>query len=419
MRRDHGWWTRGRAGGLLRTRESSQQATYLELFFDLIMVFALNRLVAFALNGAGSVDSSFEWIAVWKALLLFTPLIWAWTTTAYLTTRFEPYRGGTQQSVLLGAFAMLVMGTALPDAFDGAGLVFALAYVVAQTGRVLVLVRALGAHPLRDLYFRNLAWFSLAAVFWLIGAFTTGVEQMTLWSVAVVIELGSARLGWPLPGLGRERAWAWALRPHYLAERYQQLVLIALGETILSVGATFASGRGRITLTEIFGLLVAFLTAVLLWRIYFHRAGLVLGDAVSAARDPANLGRFAGSTHFVMIAGIMGTSIGHGIVQTRPTGHSYPAWLAMILGGPACFLLGRAALERAVFARISHRRWVGIAVLLAAGPPLLFAPPLVSAVIAAVVLFGIALVDSRQAARRPPEEPKPAAEPAWLWPRRL
>lgn len=399
----------------MRTRESSEQASYLELFFDLVMVFALNRLVGFVVEGAGSADSSIRWIAVGKALLLFMPLIWTWTITTYVTARFEPETAKTQRSVLLTAFAMLVMGTSLTTAFDGGAIVFALAYAVAQAGRVAILVWVLGAHPLHELYYRNLAWFGVAAVFWVAGALTGGAGQLVLWGVAVTVELGSARLGWPLPRRGRERALVWALRPHYLTERYQQLTLIALGETILSVGATFASGRRNVTLNEILGLLVAFLTAVLLWRIYFHRAGLVLGDAVSRARDPARVGRFAGSAHFVMIIGIVGTSIGHGIVQTRPAGHSHPAWLAMILGGPACFLLGRAALELAVFARISLRRWVGIAVMLAAGPPLLAAPPLVAASIAAAVLFGVVLGDSRQAAGRPPEPPRPAdREATWL-----
>ncbi|MFG1776310.1 low temperature requirement protein A [Micromonospora sp. NPDC049048] len=415
MQGDRDRWARQRAAGLLRTRESSEQASYIELFFDLIMVFALNRLVGFVVEGAGSADSSIRWIAVGKALLLFVPLIWTWTITAYMTARFQPETTRARQSVLLTAFAMLVMGTSLTTAFDGGAIAFVLAYIVAQTGRVAILVWFLGAHPLRDLYYRNVSWFAVGAVFWIVGALTHGTGRLAFWGVAVAVELGSARLGWPLPGRGRERAWVWALRPHYLTERYQQLMLIALGESILSVGATFAGGRRQVTLNEILGLLVAFLTAVLLWRIYFHRAGLVLGDAVSQARDPAGVGRFAGSAHFVMIIGILGTSIGHGIVQTRPIGHSYPAWLAMILGGPACFLLGRTALELAVFARTSLRRWVGIAVLLAAGPPLLSAPPLVAASTAAAVLFGVVLGDSRQAAGRPPEQPEPGdRETNWL-----
>ncbi len=399
----------------MRSRESAQQATYVELFFDLIMVFALNRLVAFAVDGAGTADGTIRWISVVRVLLLFAALIWAWTFTAYITARFDPEAAGTQWSILLTAFAMLVMGTSLTDAFGGGGLVFALAYVFAQTARVLVLDWALGAHPLAELYHRNLMWFGTAAVFWVLGGLSKGNAQVSLWAVAVAIELGSARLGWPLPGRGRQRATAWAIRPHHLAERYQQLLLLALGETILSVGATFAVGRGRVSGNEILGLLVAFLTAVLLWRIYFHRAGLLLGAAVAAARDRAQVGRFAGSTHVVMVGGIVAASVGHGIVQSQPVGHSYPAWLAMILGGPACFLLGRAALERAVFARISFRRWIGIAVLLAAGPPLLSAPPLVAAATAAVVLFGIAVADTRQAARRPAEKPNPAdGEATWL-----
>ncbi|MCM0678496.1 low temperature requirement protein A [Micromonospora phytophila] len=385
------------------------------------MVFALNRLVASAVPGLevpgpdGS-DSPSQWTAVGRTLLLFVPLVWTWTITAYITARLDPRTPGTQWSILVTAFAMLVMGTSVPHAFDGAGLPFALAYTFVLINRALVFGYTLSGHPLARLFFRGMFWSAVAGMFLILGALASDRAQVLLWILAVVIDLGSARLGWPLPRLGRGRATAWALAPHYLADRYQQLLLIALGETILAVGITYAGGTGRTGGYESIGLLVAFVTTVLLWRIYFHRAGQVLGKAVAAAPDPAGLGRFIASAHMVMIFGIVITAIGHELIQSHPVAYAYPAWLVMILGGPACYLFGRAALERAVFSRVSLRRWVGIGVLLAIGAPLLAAPPLTAGITAAVVLFGIAIVDARRAAHRPLEKPHPAnGKATWSW----
>ncbi|MGN9777674.1 low temperature requirement protein A [Micromonospora sp. H33] len=390
----------------------------MELFFDLMMVFALSQVVAGAVPGLGSSGLFTPWIAVGRTLLLFAPLIWTWTITAYMTSRFDPRATGTQWSILVTAFAMVVMGTSVPHAFTADRIPFALAYVFIQVGRPLIFGYALGGHALARLYFRATVWASVGGLFWILGALTSVRAQVLLWILAVVIDFGSARLGWPVPRLGRGRTTVWAHAPHHLADRYQQLLLIALGETILAVGITYASGSGRAGGYESIGLLVTFVTVVLLWRIYFHRAGQVLGDAVAAARDPAGVGRFVASAHMVMIFGIVVAAIGHEIIQSYPSSHSHPAWLAMILGGPACYMVGRAALERAVFSRISLRRWVGIAVLLAAGAPLLAAPPLAAGITAIVVLLAIAVIDARRSAHRPPEKPRPADEDATWFRRR-
>ncbi|MEV4197565.1 low temperature requirement protein A [Micromonospora globbae] len=422
MARDRERWSRGYGVALLRKRESAQQATYVELFFDLVMVFALNRLVSsgvadLEVPGQAPADYLARWAGLGRTLLLFAPLLWTWTITAYLTARFDPRTPALQRSTLVAAFAVLIMGTSVPHAFDGAGgLSFALAYTLNQVGRLLIFVYIIGAHPLGRLYVRATVWLAVGGAFWILGGLTTGGAQVVLWILAVIVDFGAARLGWPLPRLGRGRQAVWEMAPHHLAERYQQLMLIALGETILAVGITFTTNKDRPGGYESLGLLTAFVTTVLLWRIYFQRAGQVLGEAAVKARNPGKVGGFIASAHTLMIFGIVITAIGYELVQHHPLGYTFPAWLAMILGGPACFLVGRAALERAVFSRVSRRRWIGIGILLLTFLPLVAAPPLAAGVTAAAVLFGIAYVDTRRAAHRPPEEPHPLdARSNWPW----
>ncbi|WNM41732.1 low temperature requirement protein A [Micromonospora halotolerans] len=392
---------------LLRGERSPQQASFVELFFDLVVVFALNQVVASSAPGLASASATDQWVTLLRVMLLILPLIWVWTMTAYGTARFDPRGNEAQVVVLVTAFGVLLLGAAIPEAFDATALAFAVIYVALQISRVAVLALTLRRHPLRRRYLATLFWFCISAVPWLLGAVTGGTAGTLLWLLAVTIEYGAARTGWPAPRLGRERITAWAHAPEHLADRYRQLLMIALGEAILAVGIAYTDQAGFRSLTQTFGLVIAFLTAVLLWRIYSYKAGDLFGVAIASAKDPARLGRVAAGAHVFMIVGVLATAAGHELVQTHPAGHSASAWLAVILGGPAIYLFGRALLERVVFSRMSRPRLIGIAVLLLLTVPLAFTPPLTAVAAASAALLAIAIADVHRAAGRPSEAPAP------------
>ncbi|GAA4568782.1 low temperature requirement protein A [Micromonospora coerulea] len=395
----------GRAVGLLRRSGSMQQATFVELFFDLAVVFAFDRVVAGSLPGFLNEDPAQRWSNAGRTVLLLIAVMYLWTTTAYLTGRFEPHRPGTQVMLLLSTFAMMIMGTAVPGAFAGEGLVFAVVFVTVRVARPAVISLGLRSHRLRRLYWRVTAWLCLAGVFWVGGGVAVGAAQLVWWAVAAVVDLGSARLGWPAPGLGRHRNTIWQLAGHHLVDRNQQLLMIALGESILAVGISYSTHSHDLYKTA--GLVIAFATTTLLWRVYFQKAGELLPKALDAAGDPAGWGRRVAFAHALMVLGIVTTAIGHEIVQHSHTQVTHPSWRATILGGPALFLVGRARLEHLVFARVSRRRIVGIALVAAAAPLMGRVSPLATATTAAAVLLLIALLDWRNAAGKPPEVPSP------------
>jgi hypothetical protein len=232
-----------------------------------------------------------------------------------------------------------------------------------------------------------------------------------LWALAVAVDYAASRIGWPTPGLGRARTAEFEITGEYLAERQQQFVIIALGELILVTGLAVTGSRGFEAGREA-AVVVAFATTVLLWRIYIYRAGRVLGEAVTAALDPIRFAITAEYAHPVMIVGLVAVSAGDALVITHPGGHTRPAWIAVILGGPALFLAGRAMLEYAVFSRVSLDRVLGILVLAAIAPAMILAPPLLAALAAAVVLAGVAIADTARARRHPDEPPSPHPGPA-------
>ncbi|KAB1928092.1 low temperature requirement protein A [Micromonospora sp. ALFpr18c] len=288
------------------------RATFLELFFDLVYVFALTRISARAFEDlTESPAREHGWAAVTgsgKTLLLLLALWSVWQGTAWTTSRYDPYKLALQTVVLTALVGSMVMGVAILRAFTETGLMFAVAYVVAQVSRQLILSMALGPHPYRRLKVRMTVVFASTGVLWIGGALLPTNTQVQLWTAALVIEYTAARCGWPVPGLGRSTISKWEIAGEHLAERYQQFFLVALGETILVAGFAYSKGPYESGHVWAFGLALA--TSIVLWRIYVQRAGQILAEAVMKARHPATIGRSAADTHLVMVVGLAATAVG-------------------------------------------------------------------------------------------------------------
>ncbi|MEV4385782.1 low temperature requirement protein A [Micromonospora sp. NPDC049580] len=401
--------TTNRVANLLRGRESPQRPTFLELFFDLVYVFALTRIVHELVldytRGHVAETLTTTLSENGETLLLLLAVWWIWTQTAWMTSRFDPFRPEIQFLVLATMFGSLLLAVAISGALAETGILFASTYVAIQVGRTLFFVVTLRGHDLRRVNMLALVWFGASAVPWLIGAFEPELTRNSLWALALAIDYLGGRLGWPVPGLGRSRVSPWAVAGEHLAERYWQLVIVALGETILTSGSSLL--RGPIVHERILALTLSFLTTVLLWRIYFYRAGQILGEAVVASGDPGRLGRSAELCHLLMVSGILVTSAGSELVLLDPSGHAKPAWVGAILGGPALYLAGRSLFEYVAFARVSLPRPIGILALVALAPLMVRLPPLRVAAAAAAVLLGVAVADAIRAHGRPLEQASP------------
>jgi low temperature requirement protein LtrA len=387
------------AAALLRGPEEPR-ATFLELFFDLVFVLTLAQVSQGLLE-------HLTWSGALQTLVLLLALWSVWASTAGLTDRLDPQQSLIQVLVLATMFGTLMMAAAVPDAFGERGLFFAGVYVATQIGRSALPVLLLRGHEARIAFVRALFWFGVAAVPWIAGAIAHDTARGVLWALAVAVEYGSLALGLPTPRLGRAfaRAAEFAVSSEHLAERYRQLFIIALGELILVTGLTFS--RSRFESDRVAAVVVTFAITALLWRIYIHRAGVLLAEAITAAADPIRATISAIYAHLVMVAGIVAVAVGDELVIEHPFGHTQPAWIAVILGGPALFLAGRAMFEYAVFGRVSRSRVVGVLLLAAISPAAIFLPPLVAALAPALVLAGIALSDATGTRGRPPEPPSP------------
>lgn len=329
--------------GLLRSGgHGHHRVGYAELFFDLVFVFAITQLshgLVAHLSPLGVAQTTVMLVAVW----------WLWIYTAWATNWLNPDSTG----VRLLLFAMMLGGLALaasiPQAFEGRGWVFALAYVAMQLGRTLFLFLAMprANRAMRRNFLRILVWFAVPAPLWLAGAGAEAGLRLVLWAVAVAIELAGPSMRFAVPGLGASRIEDWRIEGGHMAERCGLFVIIALGESVLVTGATVAKLAWDAPMLA--GFVAAFVGSAAMWWIYFAR-GAELGSArIAAAADPGRLGRMAYTyIHLPIVAGIVVVAVGDELVLAHPLDAAGAKAAFGLIGGPALFLIGAAAFKRTV-----------------------------------------------------------------------
>ena len=368
--------------------DGDHRVTPMELFFDLVYVFAitqLSHLLLDHLDVRGVFQTGMLLIAVWVA----------WIYTTWMTNWLDPNRRPVRLMLIAVMAASLIVSAVLPDAFGERGLIFAVAYVAMQVGRQAFMVASTRDHPeLHRNFQRILAWLAFSGLFWLAGGLAGGTTRELLWLGAIAIDLTGPFVGYAAPGLGRSSTREWNISGEHMAERCQLFVIIALGESILVTGATFA--ELDISGETLAGFVVAFLGSVALWWIYFDRSAQAAAEAIAHSDDPGALGRSAYTyMHIPMIAGIIVTAVGDELAIAHPLGHADPGTVVTVLGGPALFLAGHALFKWTVFGVVSAPRLAAIVALGVVGFVGRDWAPLALASIALVILAGVSVWDAR------------------------
>jgi low temperature requirement protein LtrA len=320
----------------LRPRgDGAAQTTTVELFFDLVYVFAVTQLshqIIDDLSVAGVARAAFLLLVVW----------WAWIYTTWTANWFDPGSSAVR-AVLTGVMlASLLMAAALPEAFGERGLLFVASYVALQVGRNVAAAWLLTRrHRLRDVFERLVVWSAASGVLWLAGAGLDSDQRLMLWIPALAVELAAPAAGYWLPGRGRAATTDYDIEGGHFAERCQLFIIIALGESIVVTGAT-ASAAG-LTPTVVVCLVVAFVQTAALWWLYFGATAEHARATMSTCDDPGRLARDAYTyLHLPIVAGIIATAVGNDLLIAEPHHALHGVGLAMMVGGPALFLLGES-----------------------------------------------------------------------------
>ena len=378
--------TRWFAAGVnhLRARHGHEHSrvTNVELFFDLVFVFAVTQLshgLLAHLTPLGALQITVLMFAVW----------WAWIDTAWITNWLDPERAAVRLLLFALMIVGLVMSASIPKAFEERAFAFALAYVAGQIGRSTFMLWATKNHDPNNFrnFVRIIAWQGTASAFWIAGALAQGQTRLALWAIAVAIETFAPIVGFHVPGLGRSATTDWIVEGGHMAERCALFVIIALGESVLVTGATFAGLAW--TTQHVGAFLVAFAGSVAMWVIYFNIGAERGSRLIASSSDPGRLAR-NGYTylHILIVAGVIVAAVGDELVLHHPGGHTDLKTAIVLFGGPALYLLGNMLFKRlsAPNFPLSHIIGLGLLVLLILAVPIM-TPLLLSAATSAVLIL--------------------------------
>ncbi len=376
---------------LLRTRdgEDASKVGFVELFFDLVFVFAATQLSHALLDDltlAGAARTVLLLVAVW----------WVWVFTTWVTNWVTPNRTPVRLMLFVLMLLGLVMSASIPQAFEGRGLAFAASYAAMQVGRSLFMLWALsGGHARTNHrnFIRITAWLAVSAVFWVWGGFAEGDARWQLWTVALLIELASPALGFHVPGIGRSTTKDWDVSGHHMAERCSLFVIIALGEVILLSGTTFARLEWDAAILTVF--ITNVIAAIAMWWIYFNVGAERAIHNIAHAEDPGRLARMAYTyLHAPLICALVISAVGTELTLMHPHGHVGMPMALTMLGSTALYLVANMLFKRATGGRwaLSH----GVGLLATGGLALatgLMSPVTLSVAVAAT-LIGVAVWES-------------------------
>ena len=371
---------------LLRARSPSghHRVTYVELFFDLVFVFAITQI-------SHTMLAHFTPLGILQTSILMFAVWWVWVFTSWITNWLDPDKTPVRVMLFGLMVAGLLLSTSIPKAFETRGLTFALAYVAMQVGRtaffLVTLPKSEEGH--RRNFTRILAWLCVSAVFWIAGGLADGQTRLALWLVALGIEYSGPAARFWTPRLGPTPTMDWQVEGGHMAERAALFIIIALGESIVVTGATFSEAAW--TASSVSAFLLALLGSIAMWWIYFHIGAEAGSENISHAKDPGRLARLAYTyLHLPIVAGIIVSAVGDELLLAHPDGHSGIKEMLSMIGGPIIYLVGVILFKRSIHGRLQLSHLVGIGLLVALIPFAMMLSPLLLSSATTIVLFIVA-----------------------------
>jgi low temperature requirement protein LtrA len=353
-----------------------RRVTALELFFDLVFVFALTQVTTLMADEP-------TWLGLLRGMAVLTVLWWAWVAYVWIGTTTDAEDGVARFVLLVAMAAMFVTALAAPHAFDRYGVLFGVSYFVVRLLHV-VMFRVVGrTMPEVGAAVARLAPGLLAgsALIVVAGFLEPGWPRGVLWGLAVVIDVGS-----PLVA-GTE---GWHLSPGHFAERHGLVIIIALGESLVALGVGVAAGE--LTPRIVAAVIVGFVSVACLWWLYFDVVAIAaerrfttadIAERNNIARDSYNY------FHLPMVAGIVLMALGLKKVFADLDSSLKPTIATALFGGVALYLLGHLLFRRRNMRTWNVQRAVAMALLLVLIPVGVVAPAWSSLVLLTSVLVGL------------------------------
>jgi low temperature requirement protein LtrA len=344
-----------------------QRVTPLELFFDLVFVFAFTQVT-------GLMAAHPTWEGVGQGMLVLAAVWWAWGGYAWLTNSLHSDDGIARLGLMSAMAAMLIAALAIPQAFGDDSVTFGFAYFAVRAIHIAVYTYGAPDANNREAILKLAPGLLAAPALIVVAGFLDGGAAAGLWIVALLLDYGTPYL---------RDVTGFTVSASHFHERFGLIVIIALGESIVATGSGLNETEltGALVITAIAGLTIA----AGQWWAYFDVVALVAERHFSSF-DPIERTRVArdsyGVLHLLLIAGVVLVALGlkKAVLHTDEPLETVPAFA--LCGGAALYLIGHVAFRLRNIRTLNRQRLFTALVLVALTP---FATS-VDAVIAVVVV---------------------------------
>jgi low temperature requirement protein LtrA len=344
----------------------------LELFFDLVFVLAITQCTAL-------MSAHPTWSGLAQGVLVLGVLWWSWVGYAWLTSVVDPEEGAVRFAIFAAMAAYLIAAIAIPQAFGGLGLEFALAYGAVRWAQVALLLVAGRDDPGLHHSSAGLAVSTTIGVSLLIGAsFLDGLAQGALWFLALALDMGGPLF---------IDSSCWRLVPGHFAERHGLIIIIALGESIVAIGV---GAHAHLTWGIATAAVLGIALSAALWWMYFDVVALVSRRRLITAEEGRIRNELARDSysylHFPMVAGIvlvalgLKTTLGH----VGDSLETVPAFA--LIGGVSLYMLGLVGFRYRHVRTFNRQRLAAAILLFALLPAATHMPALLTLTILTTVL---------------------------------
>jgi low temperature requirement protein LtrA len=379
-----------------------QRATSLELFYDLVFVFAITQVSHLLLE-------HLTWAGAGQALLVLLVVWWSWNYTTWVTNELDPESLSVRLLMIALMLASLLMAIAIPQAFGEHALLFVGSYVAIQVGRhtFLTFAAAESGTIERERAGRILTWFVAAGVLWIAGSLVDEPARVAFWLAALALDYGGPLVTFRVPGLPRVAPEAWSVGTEHFAERFGLFVILALGESIVITGATTSALDLDTARFVAFGM--AFLLTAALWWLYFTSVARIAQRHLELSENRTLLARDAYTyLHLIIVAGVIVSAVGDELVIAHPLEVLPRDQVAAVVVGPAIYLLAHTLFRLRMAGSVSWQRLAGVLVCVLIGGVGVYVPALVVAALLIAVLVAVIVSEYVAAARRSARgEPSP------------
>jgi low temperature requirement protein LtrA len=367
---------------------AEREVSPLELFFDLVYVFAIGQvshhLVAHVDLRTGA-----------ETVILALAVFYAWYMAAWGANWLDPDPLPVRIALVGLMFASLLMSVGIDDAFNDRAWLFVTGYLLFQIGRCAFLIVALRGRPQGEHFVNNLVWELLSGVLWVAGVIADGDARLLLWGLAVA---GAYVGGWAqhwLPGRGRRVDLEHTeIAAGHLVERFRLFFIIMLGESVLAMGNAFAGEPFE--LDRLLALAIGFAGTVALWWCYFQRAEALGARAAEDAEDAGVVGLWGTWTLTLIVLGVIAIAVADELAIVHPGDDATLGFTILAFGGPALFLFAQLLFQQAALGRAPRSRALGLgalAILAVATAQLTF---IVGIAASSAVLIAVAISDTVQ-----------------------